>query len=557
MLGRIARLIEGIGVVALVLVLWGATLTIPGSAHVQMTARQNRLRLDRELAHAQANLGIPAFLLQPIVSQERNVLAADAGAGTSANDQVAARDYAVLYAQLQAVEQNSLYTLRDKSNGDVQLLFTALQQARQQRFPYVYDYQARLDQGQQALATAKTIADYAHVDAFLTAQLTALRTMDPAYQQFQAFGSLLRSLRLAGIPSALGEAAYVQDAQAFRDAAPAARYAALVSVIAAQTQQVLTAQAARLPPAGKAMLDQMGKQADALLRSGDAVDAKDLQRRLDSDAKSLASASQPADYLALAQTLDTQIQNVTLPLLRMQTQQDLNALHQLVVQSGSRTTLDQFNGLRYPAAYEYADKDVGYGKMQKEFQAAKTVADVQRADDDITMMTNSLHALLDDQNDKTPPSKPHATDLRLLRGDGLTRGKVIVVSLVEQAARFYDNGKLVYWSYVTTGRIELPSPPGLHFAMNKAAPVLFTSPEPRSSPFWFEPTPVKYAIEYADGGDFLHDAWWRNQFGPGTNLPHYDPIAFNGGSHGCINFPLKAMQWVYPWTQVGTPVLVY
>jgi Uma2 family endonuclease len=161
------------------------------------------------------------------------------------------------------------------------------------------------------------------------------------------------------------------------------------------------------------------------------------------------------------------------------------------------------------------------------------------------------------QNDKTSPSRPHATDLRMMRLDGATQGKVIVVSLVEQVARFYDNGKLVFWSYVTTGRIELPSPPGLHFAMNKASPVIFTSPEPRSSPFWFEPTPVKYAIEYADGGDFLHDAWWRNQFGPGTNLPHYDPIAFNGGSHGCINFPLKAMGWVYPWTQVGTPLLVY
>ncbi|HLJ82383.1 MAG TPA: L,D-transpeptidase, partial [Ktedonobacterales bacterium] len=210
-----------------------------------------------------------------------------------------------------------------------------------------------------------------------------------------------------------------------------------------------------------------------------------------------------------------------------------------------------------PAAYEYADKDVGYGKVLAEFQSAKTVAGMQRADDDISMMTNGLRALLDDQNDKTAPSRPHATDLRMMRLDGVTQGKVIVVSLVEQVVRFYDNGKLVFWSYVTTGRMELPSPPGLHFAMNKASPVLFTSPEPRSSPFWFEPTPVKYAIEYADGGDFLHDAWWRNQFGPGTNLPHYDPIAFNGGSHGCINFPLKAMVWVYAWTQVGTPVLVY
>ena len=46
---------------------------------------------------------------------------------------------------------------------------------------------------------------------------------------------------------------------------------------------------------------------------------------------------------------------------------------------------------------------------------------------------------------------------------------------------------------------------------------------------------------YSDYGFLMHDAWWRdNPGGTGegylTNLPHYDPIAFNSGSHGCINF---------------------
>ena len=79
----------------------------------------------------------------------------------------------------------------------------------------------------------------------------------------------------------------------------------------------------------------------------------------------------------------------------------------------------------------------------------------------------------------------------------------------------------------------------------------------RASPFWYAPTPITYGIAYAPNGFFIHDAWWRSEFGPDTNLPHWDPAAFNGGSHGCINLPTDQMQWVWSWTPDGAPIIVY
>lgn len=175
----------------------------------------------------------------------------------------------------------------------------------------------------------------------------------------------------------------------------------------------------------------------------------------------------------------------------------------------------------------------------------------------IAILAANLRALLDNMSDPTPPGAAHKTDLRLLQLDGLTSGKVMVVSLREQTARLYVNGALIAGTYVTTGRPERPTPPGLHVALKKYSPISFASTDPPGSPYWFAPTPVKYAIAYADSGFYLHDGWWRDTFGPGTNLPHYAPIAFNGGSHGCINFPKEVMGWIYDWMPVGAPVLVY
>ncbi|HEY8326216.1 MAG TPA: L,D-transpeptidase, partial [Ktedonobacterales bacterium] len=199
----------------------------------------------------------------------------------------------------------------------------------------------------------------------------------------------------------------------------------------------------------------------------------------------------------------------------------------------------------------------GAGLVRSEFNSAHTASDFQQVWYDGYTLDTNLHALLDNLKDKTPHNQPHATDLTLLNTYHLLQGKVVVVSLREQTARFYQNGKLAFWSYVTTGGPDTPSVPGLNYAMVKLTHTVFTSPDPPGSPLWYAPTPINFAIEYALYGYFLHDAWWRAEFGPYTNLPHWDPAAFNGGSHGCVNFPLNEMSTVYNWVDLGTPVILY
>lgn len=81
------------------------------------------------------------------------------------------------------------------------------------------------------------------------------------------------------------------------------------------------------------------------------------------------------------------------------------------------------------------------------------------------------------------------------------------------------------------------------------------SPWPPGSPFWYETATSRYALRITDNGIFLHDAPWRPYNGPGTNVPHRDPDGvWRTGSHGCINMPFPAAQWLWGFAPVGTRV---
>lgn len=51
-------------------------------------------------------------------------------------------------------------------------------------------------------------------------------------------------------------------------------------------------------------------------------------------------------------------------------------------------------------------------------------------------------------------------------------------------------------------------------------------------------------VAYFTGSYALHGAPWVAEFGRGSV----------GGSHGCVNLPVGEAQWIYQWSEVGTPV---
>jgi hypothetical protein len=226
---------------------------------------------------------------------------------------------------------------------------------------------------------------------------------------------------------------------------------------------------------------------------------------------------------------------------------------------GAHQYLDTYNGQSYPLDGGYMTKGIGED-LDRELNAAMTVDDYQRVLTDIQNGLFHLHMLEEDANDKTPYTQVHTTDLKLLDYYKLQHARVIVVSFIEEALRVYDNGKLVRSFLITAGRPELPPVPGLWAPMWRLVHTTFKSPYPKGSAYWYPDTPINYAIMYHSGGYFLHDSWWRNDYGPGTQFYHIDSsgnVSANYGTHGCVNMPTAQAAWLYNNTDYSTQILMY
>src|SRR5205814_639115 len=137
------------------------------------------------------------------------------------------------------------------------------------------------------------------------------------------------------------------------------------------------------------------------------------------------------------------------------------------------------------------------------------------------------------------------------------QGKTIVVSISQQELDAYDNGKLFVSTPVATGQPALPTPTGIYHIFAKYSPYTFISPWPIGSPYYYAPVTANYAMEWAQGGYFLHDAPWRGYFGKGANSWHWDPLmGEDPGTHGCIDVPTAPMSQLYSWADIGTTIQI-
>lgn len=283
------------------------------------------------------------------------------------------------------------------------------------------------------------------------------------------------------------------------------------------------------------------------------------QQQYDTDQQALRGATTNTTYKTALATLKNQVAAIQLPTMKAQSQKLAQQLNQQVQDWGNtHKHFNAYDNTNYALGYEYGSNGIG-GWVQDELNAAKNIADYQQAIEDINMYLTNFQMMTANTADKQPYNQIHQTDLDLMKHYGKT-GKVIVVSLQEQAMRVYDNGKLVNAFLATTGRPDRPSIPGVWWVEGKQSPTVFKAGVPKSSPYWFPDTPINYAIQYHSQGYFIHDSWWRATYGPGTNFPHADASgdAFSSqGSHGCVNLSKENATWLYSFVKLYTSIIIY
>ncbi|GAC1389053.1 MAG: hypothetical protein NVS4B11_06580 [Ktedonobacteraceae bacterium] len=289
-------------------------------------------------------------------------------------------------------------------------------------------------------------------------------------------------------------------------------------------------------------------------------DTTSYQQQYDTDKQALQMAKTDTAYKVALTTLNSHVSAIQLPAMKAESSHLQQQLKQEVVAWGQQHTYhNAFDNTNYPLGYEYGPNGIG-GWVQDELNAAKTLADYQQAVEDINMYLTNFQAMSTNSSDKTPYNQVHQTDLQLMQHYGKMNKRVVVISLEEQAMRVYDNGKLVNSFLVTTGRPSKPSIPGTWWVEGKQAPTTFKSGVPQSSPDYYPPTPINFAMQYHSQGYFMHDSWWRVNYGPGTNYPHADdsgdPFSAQG-SHGCINLSKANAGWLYGFVQLYTPIMIY
>ncbi|GCE21188.1 L,D-transpeptidase [Dictyobacter kobayashii] len=296
-------------------------------------------------------------------------------------------------------------------------------------------------------------------------------------------------------------------------------------------------------------LKQYGGQADS------------YQQQYTSDQQALQNAHSADTYQAALNTTRDHVNTIKMPAIK----QEQQSLQQQLQQQASdwentHPHLDTFNNKTYKMGFEYDDQ-TGIGTWIKDdLSTAKTFADYQQIVENTNMFMINLKAMMENANDKTPYNQPHQADLKLLQTYNKTDKLVMVVSLSEQTMRIYDHSKLIKTLLVTTGQPEKPTPPGSWWVESHQTHITFKSIAPKGDPYWYPDTPINFAMQYHSDGYFIHDSWWRAEYGPNTQFPHQDVTGDSGadvGSHGCVNLSKSDAQWVYDHVQLFTGIIIY
>jgi len=118
----------------------------------------------------------------------------------------------------------------------------------------------------------------------------------------------------------------------------------------------------------------------------------------------------------------------------------------------------------------------------------------------------------------------------------------VEISISNQHAWFYKNGKLIVDGPIVTGNVRQhhSTPKGVYSLKHKSRNATLKGRDYEAK--------VSYWMPF-NGGIGMHDASWRGRFG--------GRIYRSSGSHGCVNMPYYMAKKIFYNISRGTPVVVY
>lgn len=131
---------------------------------------------------------------------------------------------------------------------------------------------------------------------------------------------------------------------------------------------------------------------------------------------------------------------------------------------------------------------------------------------------------------------PHSASAQVITTD-----KLITVDTGKQMLYAWQGGKIQFQTPVSTGMYYTPTVKGTFKIYKKYALQDMKGHYPPYEPYFIKNVPnVMYFYQaYA-----IHGAYWHHMFGT-----RY--------THGCVNVPVPASQWLFSWADTGTQVMVF
>jgi len=138
-----------------------------------------------------------------------------------------------------------------------------------------------------------------------------------------------------------------------------------------------------------------------------------------------------------------------------------------------------------------------------------------------------------------PEDKTKTITVSGLDGSDLLTDTYIEISIDDQKMWYFENGVEMLETDVVTGwKGYTDSPHGVFTYWHKESPATLMAGT--KVVFWM----AFYKQQYG-----IHDADWRSEFG--------GDIYLEDGSHGCINTPYDAVEWLFNNVEYGTYVVIY